>query len=330
MTIAIKKTPEANLQYPIAYDANEVDYPLSEWAHDPDFSAVEGVPTSYWKWDGTSGTILPMTATEQLLVDEYSAKGVVQSNIGEIKVDINDNFPKSKLAGNPIAVHASYRPEIEDGDTFAVWSGAGDDMTDDVGGNGNGPLLFIQTAIGEPQTVIDIEFNPIYGRVWLHEAYLKFADGGVGDTISSVIVSYPVPLQTVAHLDLVMDGDWIKYSVSGPGTGTHGFADPTKIVLVDRAFQQDGDWNYSPSTGLTPNFEGTGRFKMSDKEQVVHRYVNRVPIYKDCSTYFSMSSDETTELLPGYFARIVADNNSNTVWTCSVLMELYREVTYSP
>lgn len=331
MTIAIKKTPETNLKYLVELDANTTDHPSSGWAHDPDFSGVEGIPQDYWKWDEASTSIQQMSETEQLLVDEYSAKGIVHTSLGELDISITDNFPKSALEGNPLAVHATYKPALDNGGiAYAVWSGAGDDMSDDINGNGNGPLLHVETEIGVPVTTIDIEFNPLYGRVWLHEAYLKFTNGGMNDTISSVIMAYPVPLQQAAYLDLILDGEWIKYSPSGPGTGTHGFADPTKITLVERTFQRDGDWDYSAVTGLAPNFTGTGQYSMSTVEQVVHRYVNRVPVYGDCSTYFSMSSDETTELRAGYFARVVANNNSNTVWHCSVLMELYREVTYSP
>jgi hypothetical protein len=330
MTIAIKKTPETNLMYLVELDANTTDHPPVDWAHNPDFTAVEGIPLEYWKWDAATTSIQPMSETEQLLVDEYSTKGIIQTNIGQLDVTVLDNFPKSELEGNPLAVHATYKPAIAGGHAYAVWSGAGDDITDDVNGNGNGPLLHIVTEIDVPITTIDIEFNPKYGRIWLHEAYLKFTNGGLDDTISSVILSYPVPLQQATNLDLVLDGVMIKYSTSGPGTGTHGFVDPTKITLKERTFQADGDWDYADGTGLVPNFAGTGQYSMSIEEQIVHSFVNRVPVYGNCSTYFSMSSDETTELRAGYFARVVAHNKSNTVWHCSVLMELYREVTYSP
>lgn len=242
---------------------------------------------------------------------------------------LGDTMPRSSIEGNKISVHTSYKPDISGSTVYAVWSGAGDDMTDPINGNGTGPLLSLETVIDQPTATIDVEFNPIYGRVWLHEAYLKFTGAGNGDSISSTIVSYPVNLQQFVNKDLIVTDGWIAYSPQGPGTGTHGFAD-ANISLIDRSFSGDGDWNYDSESGLTPNFTKTGNYKMSTEEQVVHRYVNNVPCYGDCATYFSMSSDETTELLKGYFVRVTLNNNSNTVWHTCILMELYREMTYSP
>lgn len=327
MTNAIKRTPSETGTYTYVIAINPVDYPTAEWAHDPDISAVADEPRLYWKWDEATTTVIPMTQAEKDIVDDIGFE-ILTDQGDSLKIDITDNFPKSKLAGNPIAVHASYKPEIEGSTTYAVWSGAGDDMNDPTNGNGNGPLLSIQTEIGKPTTYVDVEFNPIYGRVWLHEAYIKFTNGGNGDSISSVIMSYPVPLQQAVQLDLIVENNWIKYSTGGPSTGTHGFADPTKITLVDRTFSADGDWDYG-ADGLVPNFAGTGQYKMSDIEQTVHRYVNKVPCFGNCATYFSMSSDETTELLTGYFARIILNNESNTSWHASILMEIYREQTYN-
>ena len=239
-----------------------------------------------------------------------------------------DTLPKSKIEGDKLAVHTSYKPEIPGGTTYAIWAGAGDDLSDPENGNGKGPVLSLQTKIDELETSIDVEFNPLYGRTWLHEAYLKFTGAGLGDSISSTIMSYPVPVQDQIHKDLLLDSDgWISYSPLGPGSGTHGFADPNRIQLVDRSYSNDGDWDFIQGS-LVPNFYKKGRFKMSTKEQIVHRYVNRVPCYGDCGTYFSMSSDETSELLKGYFVRITLNNASNTVWHASVLMEMYRESTY--
>jgi len=50
------------------------------------------------------------------------------------------------------------------------------------------------------------------------------------------------------------------------------------------------------------------------------------------ATYFTMTSDETAELLVanGYFIRITIRNESNSAWNASVLMEIYRERTTSP
>ena len=135
------------------------------------------------------------------------------------------------------------------------------------------------------------------------------------------------PVQDAQNLDLVIEDDWIKYSPSGPGTGTHGFGGSP--VLVPRSFSKDGDWDYD-GTNLTPNFTSTGGFKISSIERNVHRYINKIPCCGSCPTYFSMSSDETTELPAGYFLRINVHNVSNGTWHADVIMEMYRERTHIP
>ena len=279
----------------------------------------------------TDGDLLRVIMQASLIAQEERALDAVVANHSGAPMEIiTSDLPKSKLEGNPLAVHASYKPIITESMTYAVWSGAGDDLTDDVNGCGNGPLLSLESQLGTLHSYIDIEFNRLYGRIWLHEAYLKFTNAGQGDYVEATVHAYPVPLQQSVSLDLVVTDNWISYAPGGPGTGTHGFADPTAITLVDREFNADGDWNYDETNGLTPVFDGTGRYKMSDIEQTVHKFVNKVPCFGDCATYFSMSSDETTELQPGYFARFSMYNVSNTSWHASVIMELYRQKTFSP
>ena len=278
----------------------------------------------------TEGTSLTFTfaaalsAPEETRLDEIIAAHVKPAEV----IDVS-SLPKSTIDGNKLAVHTSAKPEIEGINTYAIWSGSGDDLNDLAGGNGQGPLTQIQTEIGVPESYVDIEFNPAYGRVWIHEAYIKFTGGGTGDYMSSVIYAYGVPLQQAVGLDLVVVDNYITYSALGPGTGTHGFADPNKISLIPRTFSKDGDWDYDAINGLAPNFTGTGLYKMSDIDQPVHRFINKVPCYGNCASYITMSSDETSEMMSGYFARMTAHNVSNTEWHISAIMELYREVTYS-
>ena len=329
MTTAIKKTPGANYQYEFNVDANEIDQPLTEWAHDPDITAVADVARAYWKWDEETATVIPMTAAEMGIVDEYG-KDAFDDYGNVVSVALSTDLPKSTIDGDKLAVHTSYKPEIEGQTTYAIWTGAGDDLNALNGGNGNGPLLQITTEVDVPESSVKIEFDfDKYGRVWIHEAYIKYTDGKAGDHISSEVYAYGVPVQQVAQLDLILDGDYIKYSPQGPGTGTHGFADPDKITVIDRSYSDDGDWDWSEENGLAPNFEGKGEFKISTVDKVVHRFINRIPCFGTANSYISLSSDETTELKKGYYAKLTAHNVSNTEWHVSALMELYRVVTYS-
>ncbi len=232
-------------------------------------------------------------------------------------------LPLSDIEGNPLAVHPSYKPHLVGGVTYAVWTGAGDDVVSNPPVLGAGELLQFKMETGTEVLTKDIMFDPSFGRIWIHEAYLKFKDGGDGDYLTADVMAAATPLQTSVDLDLEMDGNCIKYAAGGPGTGTHGWAGTPN--LVPRNFSLDGDWDFD-GTNLTPNSGGTGGYNICNVDQSVHRYVNKIPTFGD-SPYFSMSSDETAELLPGYFLRVNCHNISDTNWHISVIMEIYRERT---
>ncbi len=241
-------------------------------------------------------------------------------------------LPFSDIDDKKLAVHPSYKPTVDGGSTYAVWTGAGDDLSQSPSGLGEGPMLHwdMSPQTGSPlvtqEVTVDLEFDPAHGRVWVHEGYLKFNNGGCGDYMESYIMSYATPVQTAANKILYIEDNWIKYATGSPSPATHGWAGTP--VLVPRTFSQDGDWDWD-GTNLTPNLNGTGGYKISDIQRKVHRYFNKIPC-SGSSPYFSMTSDETTEILEGYFIRISAYNISNTTWNASIIIEIYRERTYVP
>ena len=235
-------------------------------------------------------------------------------------IDVN-TLTFSEMDGKKLAVHTSYKPALEGSMCVAQWTGAGDDVVNGI--IGGGELLHFDMS--SPGLVSkDLKFIPAAGRVWLHEGYLKFINGGEGDYISSVIVAPATTLQQSVNLDLVLDVNDVKYAPGGPGTGTHGFA--AAPVLVPRTFRKDGGWDYD-GVNLTPNMGDTGEYKICDVEVEFQRYINKLPCYGDCATYFSMTSDETAELVQPYFLRIMCNNVSGNVWHASIIMEIYREQT---
>lgn len=239
-------------------------------------------------------------------------------------------LPISDLDDIKLAVHASPKPLTTAGQTiYALWMGAGDDMT--TGEIGGGDLLEFSLAPGTTSVIVDVRFHPDNGLVWLHEGYLRFNGGGVGDYLNASVMGEGTPLQTAVDLDLVMDADGttIKYAPGGAGTGTHGFADADAIILAGRGFSNDGDWDYD-GMNLTPNMAGTGAYRISTAEQTVHRFMHRIPVHGTSDNYFSMSSEETTSMPAHYFVRIEAHNISNTTWTASSIIETYRERTFNP
>lgn len=238
---------------------------------------------------------------------------------------VEDVYPRSSV-GDKIAVHSSPKPDVYGKTTYVVWTGAGDDLTTSPDTIGGGDLMIFSMTPGTPTVTKLVKFSPEFGDVWIHEAYLKFENAGVGDYIEAYVTASPTPLQTAANLNLYIDGDFIKFTTGTP-TATHGFAGTP--VLLPRTFSHDGDWDYD-GTDLTPNLSGTGAYKMSNIERRVHKFVNKIPCMGNCPTYFSMTSDETSYLPSGYFMEIVCHNVSNTTWTASVIMEIYREKTYEP
>jgi hypothetical protein len=275
--------------------------------------------------DVTAGLVLVGDGA-QTFSDAVQGWEWLQNTLTEVEIS-----QKTVALGNKVAVHSSAKPELQgEPETFVVWTGAGDSTDPNVVGGGD--LLNFQMTIGTPEVIKDIKFNHAeFGRVWIHEAYLKFDDGGIGDYVSAYIMSEPTPLQTLANLDLVLEAipevpgaHYVKYSPGGPGTGTHGFAgNPT---LIPRTFNMDGDWDFEDGN-LTPNFAGTGRYNMVDVDWRCSKYVNKVPCFGSASNYFTMSSDETAEIRPGYYLRIHCKNISNTNWQASVIMEIYRQRT---
>lgn len=243
-----------------------------------------------------------------------------------------DILPYSRHLEGKLAVHSSAKPEPVGHSTYAVWAGCGDDLTqeDERLSIGGGELLSFNMTYGTPLVSKDVKFDPRHGRVWIHEAYLKFENGGVQDYLTADIIAPATPLLTGSPLpgsaDYIVEDDWVKYSPGGPGTGTHMLAGMP--VLMERPFDKDGDWDYD-GVNLTPNFAGTGQYKITAAERVAHRYFNKVPLFGSSTTYFTMSSDETAELpiSMGYFIRINVHNASNSNWNLSAIMEIYRERT---
>lgn len=245
-------------------------------------------------------------------------------------------IPTSRTLEGKLAVHSSPKPEPYGVTTYAVWTGCGDDITAQSPADsiGNGELLSFDVTSQDNEIVKEVKFDPRHGRVWIHEAYITFQGAGVGDYVTSEVVAPATQLQQVQDLSLYIEDNWIK-AVPPPElqgspqiTATHGFAGIP--VLLPRSFSKDGDWDFNGVT-LAPNFDGTGEYKLSNIDRVVHRFVNKIPCLGN-SAYVSMSSDETAELLimGGAYLRLKAVNVSQSDWQLAVFLEIYRQRTNVP
>lgn len=271
--------------------------------------------------------------------EDTALDAIITAHVASMEIIDVTELPFSEIDGNKLAVHPSYKPHVDGITTYAVWGGAGDELDGsldlvDGGEIGGGPILHLGCGTADTEVTKVAKFHTDNGRIWLHEAYVKFDDGPEGAYISGGIVAMATPLQDQANLDLIITDHVISYAPGGAGTGTHGFADADKIVLVPRSFSHDGEWNYDPlgTPPLTPA-AGDGEYRMYDEDTMVHRFVNRIAC-RGSSPYFSITSDETTELPKHYFVQVSAKKEDNSAfgvdWHASVVLEIYRERTYKP
>lgn len=238
----------------------------------------------------------------------------------------NGGFPISEI-GNKVWVHSSTKPVIDGKMFYVQWVGSGDN--EDLMLLGQGPIAAIQNIPGTPRAHVDLKFANEFGDTFVHEGYAMWENAKLGDYVNALIVAEGTHVQQFQDLDLIVDIDgYLKYSPSGPGTGTHGFAAPP--YLLPRTFSHDGDWDYDETNGLRPNFAGTGEYKMSINECIIHRFINRMPLLGTNGHPVRLASEDTFKLPHGYFLRLECVNASNSEWSAAFFITVYRERTFVP
>ena len=276
-----------------------------------------------------SGTQLSLMFAAALSVDEETAlDAIILAHAPPTEVMDVTELPISSLDGQKLSVHSSPKPEPDGVTTYAVWVGSGDDpqLAEDAS-LGAGELLDFSMTTGNATETKDIYFDARHGGIWVHEAYIKYEDAGLGCSITADVIAPATAVQTSVDKDYNIVNDWLVYA--GAGLGTHGLGGFP--VLIPRSYSMDGDWNYD-GVNLTPNMAGTGEYKITAIERIVHRYINRIPLYGSTTNYFTLSSDESAELPVnlGYFMRVTIDNASDSNWHLCAIMEIFRERTYMP
>lgn len=282
----------------------------------------------YRVWDNTLNQSAEVWSDTEPTVSPINAENSIDTTKTVIVDSISTSMPISDLDNFKLAVHASAKPFNPNGSTtYVVWVGAGDNMnaTDEELGIGEGELIQFNMTPSDTSKTVRVQFNPVHGKVWLHQGYIRFANGGPGDYMDAQILALPTPLQQVAQLNLEIVNDWIIPSANG----THGFADPSKIQLIPRTFSKDGEWDFD-GTNLIPNMTGTGAYKISNIERVIHKFINKVQLQGTCDTMSPLTSHDTMWFPPNYAMDIIAHNVSGTTWNANVLIEIYRERTYLP
>ncbi len=240
---------------------------------------------------------------------------------------------KSDSQGEKIAAHVSSKPIFPGKSFYATWTGAGDNCTGDAndGEIGGGELLVFKFENGDTEMSKKARFHPMHGDFYIHDGYIKWSGACIGSTITVTINADATVLQQSTNLDLVVDNDgWVSYSTGGPGTGTHGFA--ANPVLVPRSYSWDGDWNYSTAAGLTPNFAGTGGFKISTSGKIIHTFVQKMPLIGNADNYMKLCSEESTLMPSGFFIDVIVSCplGDNTLEAAAIIYAYRQKTTHTP
>ena len=235
---------------------------------------------------------------------------------------IQEMLPRSEV-GTKIWVHESPKPEIAGKQFITQWVGKGDDTTNHI--VGGGALMKVDAVQGNAMTELDIEFDPVFGDVYLHEGYIQWSDAGIGDYLNISIWAKATPLQTSTNLDYEISSNKIILASGGAGTGTHGF-NGNPVLVPNR--DETGHWDYDSVNGLTHNGTTTGMYDMFDIEQEVSRYVNGIPLYQTSTEYVQIQNADAALLPNDYFIRLQYNNVSdNGVASCWMFMTTFRERT---
>jgi len=231
-----------------------------------------------------------------------------------------DTLPKSEI-GPKVWVHESGKPVMPGKQFVVCWTSNGDDITNHV--IGGGQKFEIDNEIGASTKSIDIEFDPEFGFVYMHEAYISTSLAGVNDRLSGEVWAKPTPLQTASNLDYELDGDKVKVTSGGPGKGTHGF-NGTPILVPNH--NKVGYWNYD-GTNLTYSSAKTGAYDIYNVEKLVHRFVDKMYARLCDGVPLVFESEDSIKMPGGYLLRVTAYNNSDTAWYLFGALECYREFT---
>lgn len=225
--------------------------------------------------------------------------------------------------GNKIQIHESSRPDTKDKKFNTVWSGRGDDIDNHI--IWGGAPLNIETEIGVSATIVDVKFDPLFGEVWLNGGYALWENAKFGDSLDVSIIAPATPVYEHPSTNdlIIVGGVQIRYSPSGPGTGTHSFAgDPVPVPNESNT----GAWSYDGVT-FAPSFTNTGNFDLYTIEIVLNNFIVNMPINGSTYSHVQLQSANSAQVPNPYFVRMKANNVGNSVWRITMFLILYREVT---
>lgn len=246
-------------------------------------------------------------------------KNLIDSNPPYFVVSVD--FPTLLKTGNKLQIHESSRPDTKNKQYISCWSSTGDDVVNHVLWGGNSVNIVVDE--NDTEKYADMKFDPVFGDTWVREGYASWQNVAFGSMISVSVYAEKTNLQTSFGLNLILEGDLIKYSPSGPGTGTHGFA--SAPVLVPNYFS-NGWWDYDDILGLQPNLSGSGKFDIYNVEKEIMRFINKVYINGTNYNYFRLESKDICKVVYPYFLRFKFTNVPGNSAKILFFASLFREI----
>jgi len=248
----------------------------------------------------------------------------------EINVEVHDISGRQR-------VHQSSKPI----GSVIYFTGEGDDATS-VGSKKGGQEMIIQHKVSdETPQVLDIWFNAVANRTWLHEGYVQWRNAEF-DRISLSVVP-KLAITTVGSNTNYANGPasapYLIIPAAGDGTVdiATGVLEEHDGGLVYMPNEDDGtppvafwnaDWNAATSKfeNISAAPTGNGRYNLFNTQITFHNFVNRFPLLG--GGFMKMQTSDISELGHGMIVRLTAETiGADHDWDMSILLMLARATT---
>ena len=258
--------------------------------------------------------------------------------IDQIKTSIIRYIPEvppQDLSGKT-RVHQTSRPL----GLMTYFTGSGDDPND-VTSYGTGEDFYIKHSIGDSTSQeLYLDFNIVENETWIHEGYMIWENAKF-DYVSLMIVprvtGTTIGLSTnfnfytdgKVHLIIPAAGDGtcqITTDIYDPNGGLIYIPD-SDLGIPPVAFW-NADWNSSTKKyeNITAAPYGNGRYNMFYEEDILYRFVNKVPVLGN--GFQRLQSSDTERLGHGMrFKTIAHTHNTDHDWSIACALTMHRDKT---
>jgi hypothetical protein len=206
-----------------------------------------------------------------------------------------------------------------------------------------GESTFVHHEIGDKEPLVKyIDFNCVFNETWLHEGYLEWDGGMIGDCLSMDVVprvlQYEEKKGTMFRRIITPDGKHlvVPSNAAGDINPLVDIRHPNK-GLVYMPDSDEGDpptafWDaeYDPETqryiNIRPNAGMKGRYNIFWQEDQLARFVNEIPLLKN--GFIALNSSDTDELGHGMRLKITGDTSDivdDHEWACAFILCLHRK-----